>query len=256
MLKFLGTGSAFNTELGNTSAFIKEGNSLFLIDCGSSTFKVLKESNILNDVKHLEVFITHTHADHVGSLADLIFYMHFVMGAVDDLKVNVHASHKVQVGDLLALNGVKEGIHYNRVKISIGETYKVPHFRNLFLHGLAYNSHVDTMHSTSIEIYYNGIVMFYSGDTSTLATSVVEKIKSGYYDFVYVDTSFNDTESKFHMHYGHLSFLLDDTKFRDRIHCMHLDVSPEENLTQLKELGFKIARSIFHEDAVKREAKL
>ena len=34
MLKFIGMGSAFNTGLGNTSAYIKKEDRMLLIDCG------------------------------------------------------------------------------------------------------------------------------------------------------------------------------------------------------------------------------
>lgn len=80
-LKFLGIGSAFNTELGNTSAFIKENNSLFLIDCGGTVFSKLQELKILEGVKKVYIAITHSHPDHVGSLGDLIFYSYYTLKA-------------------------------------------------------------------------------------------------------------------------------------------------------------------------------
>ena len=43
MLKFIGTGSAFNQDLGNTSAYIKDGETLLLIDCGETVFQRIKE---------------------------------------------------------------------------------------------------------------------------------------------------------------------------------------------------------------------
>ena len=43
MLKFIGTGSAFNTELGNTSAYIKQNKTLLLIDAGPTVFARAKE---------------------------------------------------------------------------------------------------------------------------------------------------------------------------------------------------------------------
>lgn len=248
MLKFIGTGSAFNTELGNTSAYIKEGDSMFLIDCGSSVFKTIKEENLLNDVKHLNVFITHTHADHVGSLADLIFYMYYVKGAVDGLKVNVITGHKVFVGDFLKMNGVIPNIHFKEIKVSSTETFKVPHFRNLFLSDLSLNRHVDELFCFGFDLYYNGFVVYYSGDTSTVHPVIVEKINNGYYDFVFVDTSLNDIDSRVHMHYTKLDTMLGESKYRKVIHCMHLDVSAEENLAVLTELGFNIAKSSFRKE--------
>jgi len=42
MLKFIGSGSAFNTKLGNNSAYYKEGNQMLLIDCGSNILQYIR----------------------------------------------------------------------------------------------------------------------------------------------------------------------------------------------------------------------
>lgn len=78
-LIFLGRGSAFNTCEGNTSAYFIDNNELFLIDCGESVFGELKERNILNDVSCVNILITHTHSDHVGSIGSLIMYCYYVL---------------------------------------------------------------------------------------------------------------------------------------------------------------------------------
>lgn len=41
-LKFIGTGSAFNTKLGSNSAYLKNNNSVILFDCGGDVFSKLK----------------------------------------------------------------------------------------------------------------------------------------------------------------------------------------------------------------------
>jgi len=51
MLSFICTGSAFNTKLGNNSAYVKAGTTLFLIDCGSTTFQRLIDKGILDGVE-------------------------------------------------------------------------------------------------------------------------------------------------------------------------------------------------------------
>ena len=57
MLKFIGTGSAFNKDLGNTSAYIKENETLLLIDCGQTVFTRMQEINLLDDVKKVYIII-------------------------------------------------------------------------------------------------------------------------------------------------------------------------------------------------------
>ena len=36
ILEFIGCGSAFNPQLGNTSAYIEDGKRFVLLDCGES----------------------------------------------------------------------------------------------------------------------------------------------------------------------------------------------------------------------------
>jgi len=80
MLKFLGVGSCFNTDMGNTSAYYIEADNLTLFDCGEMTFEAIKKRDLLKDIKSVNVFITHLHSDHVGSLPTFIFYLHFLKG--------------------------------------------------------------------------------------------------------------------------------------------------------------------------------
>ena len=77
MLKFLGVGSCFNTEMGNTSAYYIENGKLTLFDCGETVFDAIKRKKLLDGIDNVNVFITHLHSDHVGSLPSLIFYLHF-----------------------------------------------------------------------------------------------------------------------------------------------------------------------------------
>ena len=43
-LHFLGRGAAFYVEAGNTSAYLREGSRLLLLDCGESVFADLPVS--------------------------------------------------------------------------------------------------------------------------------------------------------------------------------------------------------------------
>ena len=76
-LLFLGRGAAFNPKEGNTSAYFLENNQLFLIDCGESVFERIINKKILNNIETINVIITHTHSDHVGSLGSLISYSYY-----------------------------------------------------------------------------------------------------------------------------------------------------------------------------------
>ena len=81
MLKFLGIGSCFNFDMGNTSAYYIDNKekTMLLFDCGETVFSELGKKGLLSDLEKATVIITHLHSDHVGSLPSLIFYFHYVL---------------------------------------------------------------------------------------------------------------------------------------------------------------------------------
>ncbi len=78
ILNFLGCGCAYRPDLGNTSAWFQTGGHLFLLDCGENSFTRIRQSTLLECCRDITVLITHSHADHIGSLPTLISYMHDV----------------------------------------------------------------------------------------------------------------------------------------------------------------------------------
>lgn len=76
-LRFIGIGGAFNTSLGNNSAYIKENNRILFIDIGLDTFDKIVKYNLLENVEEVYVLITHLHGDHVGGLPTFIQYVYF-----------------------------------------------------------------------------------------------------------------------------------------------------------------------------------
>ena len=73
-LKFLGRGAAFNPLEGNTSAYVKEGEKLLLLDCGESVFTELIRRKVLDGVKEVWIAVSHMHSDHCGALGSLTLY--------------------------------------------------------------------------------------------------------------------------------------------------------------------------------------
>ena len=78
-LNFLGRGAAFNPKEGNNSAYFIENNQLFLIDCGENIFGRLIDSGLLESVESVNLMITHTHSDHIGSLGSLVTYSFYTL---------------------------------------------------------------------------------------------------------------------------------------------------------------------------------
>ena len=76
-LKFIGIGGAFNTKLGNNSAYIEENNKLLFIDIGLDTFDKVVKHKLLENKDEIYVLITHLHGDHVGGLPTFIQYAYF-----------------------------------------------------------------------------------------------------------------------------------------------------------------------------------
>lgn len=77
-LKFLGTGSAFDTTyMGQTNAVLtNEGGRHLLIDCGGDCRHMAKAQGVkVGDIDG--VYVSHLHADHIGGLEWLAFSTYF-----------------------------------------------------------------------------------------------------------------------------------------------------------------------------------
>lgn len=240
MLKFVGIGSAFNTKLGNNSAYIKEGNKLFLIDCGSANFHRIKESGLLNDVDYIYVFVTHTHADHAGSLADLIFYMYYTKGEMK-ARVEVVSHMATKVGDYLEMNGVEPDQYllrevFNGHVVEIEEGGFDLGFTSMRV------DHVDNLNSSGL-IILNAKTeekCIYTGDTSGLSVEIVDLLEDEELpiDFLYVDTCSQDYEGNVHLSLKKLEEKVPQN-LRHKVWCMHLD--EKFDVEYVKSLGFNVA---------------
>lgn len=68
---FVGTGSAFTKTMYQNNILIIKGNHHLLIDCGASCFRSLHQVGVSStDIDN--VLITHSHADHIGGLEELM----------------------------------------------------------------------------------------------------------------------------------------------------------------------------------------
>ena len=108
-LLFLGRGSAFNYSEGNTSAYFIDKNELFLIDCGESIFerKAIYRNNekITENVKNINIMITHTHSDHIGSIGSLIMYCYYVIKKKVNIIISKDCLYKDDLINLIRIFG-------------------------------------------------------------------------------------------------------------------------------------------------------
>lgn len=228
MLKFLGIGSCFNVEKGNTSAYYidVERDTLFLIDCGESVFERIVKSNILKDVSNVTVLITHLHSDHVGSLASLVFYCNIYLKIKPVIiykdKEDIMISALFSLGKDSQLYSIYTPREYN-------ELY--PYYNIVPVK----QKHDEIVDAYGYEFELAGNKIYYSGDTNTLKEEILLKFLQGKYDYFYQDTTIHVNES--HHNIGDLKDEI-PAHMRDMVTCIHLD--SDETIKLAKEAGFNV----------------
>lgn len=231
-LKFLGRGSAFNIREGNTSAYFYSNGELFLIDCGESVFPKLISNYLLDNIKAVNIIITHTHSDHVGSLGSLILYCFYNL----NVKVNIilPCEHKYldDLKDLLRIFGCSSKmykfIYENELtgKYDLFDSIKfmtTKHSKGMVCYGILFDTKTG--------------ILYYSGDTKEISN--IKKIIKDYeiIDKVYIDTSSIDSEDNPHVYIGTLDEEI-PPYLRDKFYCMH--INDKKVISEAINSGFKV----------------
>jgi len=235
MLKFIGTGSAFNEEMGNTSAYIKNEDTLFVLDCGETAFARMKQLNLFDDVKNVYIAITHMHPDHVGSLGSLIFYLNIFKNITPTLVITNEDSAEAQEDTLrnfLSIVGVDE----DKYDFSYADMLEdvLPGLKRVELVEI---NHSKNLTSYAIELYFKNQTIYYVGDNNDKEyLSLVEKqLKPE--DLVYTDCTNEDYEGRVHIMLSELAGIFPENK-RPQVYCMHF--GSYEVYSKAKEYGFKV----------------
>ena len=242
MLKFIGTGDAFNAIDGNTSAYIKFDREIVFIDMGEDVFAKAKNKGLFENISKAHIFITHLHSDHAGSLATAIAYLYYGVFGMDNSKICVYFPSSRLV-ELLEMQGVTQSwytFYINRWdEIFVDSMDKYPEYV------FEENEHTNTLdvdgksncYSIELNIPRKGSI-YYSGDCS----GVKDRLKGRWnYDYIYHEaTSYKDVLA--HTSYNEI---LDATKGitsskKKKIFLMHLDEGFDKE--QAIRDGFSIAK--------------
>ena len=231
-LKFLGRGAAFNPKEGNTSAYFIEGNQLFLIDCGESIFERLIENEVLQGVDNINLMITHTHSDHIGSLGSLVMYSYYVLHKPLNIIMCLGAKHLSNIDKILNGFGCPLQMYEYINEKDFDDKYES--FQNI--------RYMETRHRDDLACYgllfntKNGIV-YYSGDTREV-NNIKNLIDSGQkIDKLYVDTTTENYPGNVHLYIGTLNETIPDS-LREYVYCMH--INNDDCIEQAKKYGFNV----------------
>lgn len=226
-LSFIGRGSAFNVDEINTSAYIMEGNEIIIFDCGESVFTKLPK--ILNhNLDSVNIFITHLHSDHVGSLPTLIFYTWFKLNK----KLNIYFRDKEDIKSVIEFQGVTEDMYniYDASEVTIGSI-------NIKSNNI---NHCKEINSYSYLLDCGTNKIYYSGDTNSLDFYKDHDILSENI-ICYQDTCLLDYPNNVHCSLKRLKETI-DIPYRKNIYCMHLDSKELEEQILLS--GFNVVEVI------------
>lgn len=242
MLKFIGTGSAFNVKRGNNSAYFKseDGSTLYLIDCGSTTYSRLIDRKIMSGVLFVRVIITHTHPDHIGSLGDLIFHLSYNIGLYDCIRTTVYAPKEMNVVDILKHQGLVDDVHYIYKDIPEDGIWIDAEFNDACYVVPVKVNHVAELECRGYIITQGNKKIYYSGDANMIPEDILMILNQRGFTHFYQDVS-GASKNPVHLTYTQLLEMVSPDAL-DRVTIMHLD--DKMDYEEARILGIKIAGEI------------
>lgn len=226
-LNFLGRGAGYHSKESNTAAYIRDNETLLLIDCGETVFKKILEKSLMDGVKEVHILITHMHSDHVGSLAGFIGFCYWKY----KITTKVYFKEREKIKAFLELLGLKE----NESFVVLNPDGKRIKSLNLEVNSKL-TKHVKTLNTYSyILIFDKANSIFYSGDTYETNIDIMTFLKNG--NLVYHDTCVDDSEENVHTSLRKLCELV-PKEYRNQVYCIHID--GDNFIEEANRQGFKI----------------
>jgi L-ascorbate metabolism protein UlaG (beta-lactamase superfamily) len=235
-LTFLGRGAGFNPAEGSTSAYFLDKGELFLIDSGETVFDVLIKKKVLDSVSALNLFITHTHSDHVGSMGSLLLYASVVKKLKTNIIADENTAYLPQIRALLTIYGLQERM-YQVVNASEFDNRYSVFSRVRYIRTF----HCGELETCGILFETSGGLVFYSGDMKDPAP-LLEIIKSGRrIDAIYIDSNNDPEPNPYHIRLNEVYGIV-PPELRHRVYCMHFNSA--QCMDEAVSLGFNVVSVI------------
>lgn len=234
-LTFLGRGAAFNYKEDNNSAYFIEGTELFLIDCGESVFRKIMENNLLNGINKINILITHTHSDHVGSLGSLLTFTYFALKQQVNIIVREDKRNASSIELVLKSFGCPNGSYTYVSEKEYDNKYQ-------FFNKIRY---IDAIHSEELDcssILFSTLegTIYYSGDSKD-EEIIKSLIKKDNINKLYIDVTNDIYSANVHLHIDRLNTIT-PLSIRNKIYCMHFN--NDNCIKQALDYGFNIVEPI------------
>lgn len=235
-LTFIGRGSAFNQKEGNNSAYFIENGQMFLIDCGENIFERMLNNNLFENIEVINIMITHTHSDHIGSLGSLVMYCYYEL----HIPVNIISSSKTKqykdIDILLKIFGCSKKMYTNIDEKKLDNKY------NTF-ESIRYikTDHCDELNCYGILFKTKEGIVYYSGDTNEINNIKALISSNEPIDKIYVDTTTADFPGNVHFNINSLAKVIPE-EIKKKIYCMH--INNDDCLVQAKINGFNEVKTI------------